>query len=227
MRAIPLSLLVVVGTGVLGATSVLGAVGCKRSKAGTPPDEPPPPLTVTSVTSPVPPVAPFNATPAAQLLDAAVGEGATPLEQARALRAEGQLWKARLLLEPRALSSTSKTAEAELLATICVEQADAECVAACSTRLGRKIPFDAGVRTASSGEGAKGVAVPVLHQEPEGDLAAARDHLLHGRPGAARKLLEPRVLDGRASREEIRMLRAACNAEADRMCVALCDAKLK
>jgi hypothetical protein len=42
-----------------------------------------------------------------------------------------------------------------------------------------------------------------------------------------RKKLEPKVLDGKASKEEIRRLRAACAKQGDRMCVALCDAKLR
>jgi hypothetical protein len=43
----------------------------------------------------------------------------------------------------------------------------------------------------------------------------------------ARAILEPKVLDGKASKEEIRLLKSVCKAEKDRMCVALCNTKLK
>ena len=42
-----------------------------------------------------------------------------------------------------------------------------------------------------------------------------------------RQMLEPKVLDGKASREEIRLLETICEKQGDRMCVALCDTKLK
>jgi hypothetical protein len=65
------------------------------------------------------------------------------------------------------------------------------------------------------------------HQEPDTDLAKVRDLVLKGDLERARKALEPKVLEGKASREEVRLLRSVCITQKDRMCAALCDAKLK
>ena len=59
------------------------------------------------------------------------------------------------------------------------------------------------------------------------DVSRARAELLAKRYKEARGILEPKVLDGKASKEEIRLLRTVCKQDGDRMCVALCDAKLK
>lgn len=195
-------------------------VACKKKP---PPDDPPPPTTIASATEPVPPAAPFNATPVAQFADAGPVEGLTPLEQAKTYKATGQLWMARLHIETRALSASGTKAEAELLLEICMEQGDANCVERCGEKLNRKIKFDAGPPEPVSS------AAPSApeHKEPDTDLAKARDLLLKMRLADARKILEQKVLDGRASREETRMLKTICEKDGDRMCVALCNAKLK
>jgi hypothetical protein len=65
------------------------------------------------------------------------------------------------------------------------------------------------------------------HHEPESDLARARDLVLHEEWSAARAVLQPKLLSGKASKEEMRLLKKVCQHEGDRLCVALCDAKLK
>ena len=59
------------------------------------------------------------------------------------------------------------------------------------------------------------------------ELARARDLVLKKQFDQARKALEPKVLDGKASREEIRLLKNICESQGDRMCVVVCEAKLK
>ena len=51
--------------------------------------------------------------------------------------------------------------------------------------------------------------------------------MLEAQLDPARKTLEPKVLDGKATREELRLLRTICDKQDDRMCVALCDSKLE
>jgi len=65
------------------------------------------------------------------------------------------------------------------------------------------------------------------HTEPDTELARARDLVLKKQYDLARKSLEPKVLDGKASREEVRLLETICERQHDRMCVALCESKLK
>lgn len=187
-----------------------------------------PPVVTSGAPEVVPPAAPFNATPVAQFADAGDIDKQPPFEQAKVYEANGQLWMARLVLEPKAFGSDGTKDEAELLARICQQQADAACLDECGKRLGRKIKLEAG---APSGAGAIKPAassgVGGEHREPDTDLARARDLVLKMKLEPARKLLEPKVLDGTASREEIRMLKTICQKENDRMCVALCDQKLK
>lgn len=207
---------------VFAAAAVLvsSIAGCKKKP---PPDDTPPPTTIASATEPVPPAASFNATPVAQFADAGPVEGLTPIEQAKAYKATGQLWMARLHIETRALSAAGTKEEAELLLEICMEQGDANCVERCGEKLKRKIKFDAG----PSEPVAAAAPSAIEHKEPDSDLAKARDLLLKMRLADARKILEQKVLDGRATREETRMLKTICEKEGDRMCVALCNTKLK
>lgn len=166
----------------------------------------------------VPPVL-LSATPVAAFADASI-DGKTPYDQAAAYEATGQHWLARLVLEKRALGPEGTKRDIELLATICHAQGDDECVETCEERLGRKLKFDAG----------RGGAAPIdpsEHKEPDTEAARARDLLLKGRVVEARKVLEPKVLDGKASKEEVRLLKTACQEQGDRMCIALCDTKLK
>ncbi|MBX3188861.1 MAG: hypothetical protein KF819_17715 [Labilithrix sp.] len=197
------------------------AVGaCDNGKK--PPPEPVPVVSVT--TAAVPPAASFNATPVSQFADAAIDDQ-PPFEQAKLYEADGQLWKARLLLETRALGPDATKEETELLLKICLAQSDVACVESCGKKLGRKIKMDAGAPAPSAS-----VAVPVLgaeHREPDTDLAKARHLVLQQQLEPARKVLEPKILEGRATREEIRMLRDICQRQGDRMCAALCESKLK
>lgn len=200
------------------AGAIASSVGCKKP----PPEDPPPPTTIASARETVPPAASFNATPVAELADSGSTEGQTPLEQARSYKASGQLWMARLHLENRALSSTGTKEEAELLLEICTEQGDEACVEKCGEKLNRKIKLDAGARAAGTG-----ATTPPEHREPDTELARARDMVLKMHFAEARKVLEPKVIDGKATREEIRLLKTICEREGDRMCVALCNTKLK
>jgi hypothetical protein len=205
----------VVALALLLAPPVVSA--CKKPK---PEDAPPPePVTIASHEV-VPPAAPFNATPLAEFADAGNIDGKPPFEQAKIYYAQGQLWMGRLVLEPKALGGDGTKEEAELLAKICQDQQDAPCVDACSKRLGRKLKMPDG--------GAPVPSKPLPeHKEPDTELARARDLVLNAQPEPARKMLEPKVLDGKASREEIRLLKMICVSQKDRMCIALCDAKLK
>jgi hypothetical protein len=166
----------------------------------------------------VPPAA-FSAVPVGQFADAGDIDGKPPYEQAKEYFATGQLWKARLILESQALSEGATAQETELLANICNRQGDQTCVEKCSTKLGRKLKFDGGVAPGTSAGG--------VHQEPDTDLSRARDLFLKGKLDEAHQLLEPKVLDGKASKEETRMLKTICDKEGNRMCVALCNSKLK
>src|SRR6185295_5425685 len=78
----------------------LALVACDRFKKKPVENDPPP------VIEPVPSRTPgtFDSTPVAAFADASI-DGKTPFEQARAYESSGQLWLARLVLEPKALSS--------------------------------------------------------------------------------------------------------------------------
>jgi hypothetical protein len=197
------------------AALVLLAAACKKP----PPEEEPPPPVIASATATLPPVALSGVAPVSAFADAAPPDGQTPYDQARAYEANGQLWLARLVLEKKALGSDGTKQELELLATICHEQGDDSCVAECSKKLGKKLKFDGGAP--------RHKIDPGEHREPETDTARARDFALKGQHKEAREILEPKVLGGKASKAEIRLLRNVCREQGDRMCVALCDTKLK
>lgn len=201
--------------GVLLGAELVFFAACSNKKP--PPEEPPP--VIATATATVPPVALSGVAPVSAFVDAASSDGKTPYEQAREYEASGQLWLARLVLENKAIGPSGTKQEIELLATICHEQSDDRCVSECSKKLGKKLKFEtiAPRHPLESGE----------HKEPESDAARARDHILKHQYKEARELLEPRVLDGKASKEEVRLLRSACKHQGDRMCTALCDAKLK
>ena len=175
----------------------------------------------------VPPAAPFNATPVAQFADAGNLEGQSPFQQATYYEANGQLWMARLVLERQALSADATKAETELLVKVCQQQGDEKCIAACSAKLGRKIKMEGAASIPSGDAGKPGAVTGQEHKEPDTELAHARDLVLKLQFDEARKTLEPKVLDGKASREEVRMLKTICEKQRDRMCVALCESKLK
>lgn len=190
------------------------------------------PITTASVPDHVPPVAPFNATPVAQFIDAGDLDTQSPFAQAKVFEAQGQLWMARIVLERKALADDATKDETELLVKICEQQNDGPCLEACGKKLGRKIKHDGGPPSgvggkASGSAGLLGQAPAPEHKEPDSELARARDLVLKMQYEPARKALEPKVLDGKASREEIRMLKTICEKQGDKMCVALCETKLK
>lgn len=179
-------------------------------------NDPPPPV-IDSAPVPVPPVA-TSGEPVSTFLDAGSG---TPLEQAQQYEVSGQHWLARLVLEPKAFGADGSKAEVNLLAYICYEQGDDACVDKCAQKLGvKKLKFDGGAP--------KPPPITVgEHEEPETDAAMARALFLKHKDKDARAILEPKLLDGSASKEEIRLLKAICKDQGDRMCQALCDSKLK
>jgi hypothetical protein len=202
-------------------------VGCDRTpKDNSSEGRDAAPIATASVPDHVPPAAPFNATPVAQFIDAGDLDTQSPFAQARVFEAQGQLWMARLVLERKALADDATKDETELLVKICEQQNDGPCLEACGKKLGRKIKHDGG---APSGAGRPTGSAGLLpeHKEPDSELARARDLVLKMQYEPARKALEPKVLDGKASREEIRMLKTICEKQGDKMCIALCETKLK
>lgn len=172
----------------------------------------------------VPPAASFNATPVSAFADASDFDGKSPFAQAQKYAADGQLWMARLVLENEALSSSGTSDEVLLLARICNEQGDRTCMDACTRKLGHAIKMDGGTLGVTGNVDAGGRAT----NSPESaKLARLRDMILKKQYGPVRQALEPKVLDGSASSEEIRLLEVVCNKQNDRMCVALCGAKLR
>ena len=140
-------------------------------------------------------------------------EDKTPFEQAKDYHAHGQNWVARLLVEKHALSSEGTKDEAELLLDICKAQNDGACVQECAKKLGRKISFDGGASAAPA----------VTAERPvETNFTKARDLHLKKRDKEARALLEPRVIEGKASAEEVNLLSQICTLQKDKLCVALC-----
>ena len=201
---------------LLGAWFVLLPEACSEKKAQV---EPPPPA-VDSTPVPVPPVS-ISGVPVSAFVDAALPT--TPYEQARQYEENGQHWMARLVLEPKAMGSEGTKSELELLALVCHEQGDEACVDRCAQKLGvKKLKFDGGAPKKPVADTA-----PPEHKEPDTDAAKARDLFLKKKNKEARDVLEQKVVDGRASKDEIRLLKAICKEQGDRMCVALCDAKLK
>jgi len=183
------------------------------------------PPVVVSAEVVVPPAATVSPSPSGQRIDFASLESEPPFVQAKMFRANGQLWKARLVLEPKALGAEGTKDEAELLAHICQEQADPDCVDACGRKLGKKIKY---VPPAPSKAGtADAGSAPEAPLDADPDLTRARELVAKKQYEAARKLLEPGVLDGTASTEAVRLLRTTCEKKNDRLCIALCDAKLK
>lgn len=200
---------------LLGAWAALVPEACAGKR---PPPEPPP--VIDSAPIPVPPVA-TSGVPVSAFADAAVA--GTPLEQARQYEEGGQHWLARLVLEPKAMGADGTKTELEYLAFICHSQGDEACVEKCAGKLGvpaKKLKLDGGAPK-------KVAEGPGEHKEPDSDAARARDLYLKKKTKEARDILEPKVVDGKASKEEVRLLKTICKDQGDRMCVALCDAKLK
>jgi hypothetical protein len=201
----------------------VSALGCDKifDKDPPPPSEPPPPP-VDTASALVPPVI-QNAVPVQAFADASLDvDGETPYQQARAYETNGQLWVARLILEKKALSPDGTREEAELLATICARQGDEGCVIDCEAKLGRKLP-----RTITDAADAAAQPVAPPAPEPDSELSRARELYRKKKLDAARAILEPRVLAAAPAPDEVELLKTICQTQRDRICVALCDSKLK
>ena len=195
---------------------VVAPLACDMFKEKKPPQPEEPPIPIEDAAR-VPPAV----TPLSDFADASLEslDGKTPLEQARTYESRGQLWLARLVLEKRCEADKPSKDECEFLAYVCSQQRDPDCVHKMSGIVGRTLKFDGG---APRVEGA-----PSTQNEPETDFTKARVLHLKGDGNGARSILEDKVLKGKSTKEEIRLLRLVCEAQSDRMCVALCDAKLK
>lgn len=173
---------------------------------------------VASTAPPVPPVA-AEGTPGAATLDASGPEG-EPYAQALTYEAGGQVWLARLVLEKQALAATGAPREAELLARLCAEQGDGDCVRKCEAKLGRKLALDAGLHRGAPAPSARAA-------EDTSDAARAQRALVKGDAEGARKLLQPKLVAKTISEPELAVLRAACERQRDTMCVLACDGAAK
>ncbi len=175
---------------------------------------------VTSSPPPIPtPPPPLSATPLSAFLPD--GGGNETLAQAKQYEANGQLWLARLLVEPLALADDGTQEEALLLARICDKQEDDPCVERANSRLPKSQQIAVKKR-----DGGRGLSVAPPHPDESSDFARAQRLLLGGKAKEARAILEPKVIDGKSSPEETRLLREVCKTQGDKMCVALCNSKL-
>jgi len=199
------------------AAVMAGGIFAQDCKPGSKkqPDEVPPPPPIPSAVTTVPqamPVSDFDASMEAL-------EGKSPYESAKIYESRGQDWMAQMSLEKKALGPDGTKAEIELLGYICHKRDDEDCMKKCELKLGKKLHFDGGApRAFDAGRDPN---------DAKSDLTKARDLVLKKEYDAARPLLEPKVLEGKASKEEIRLLKQVCQGQGDRMCIALCDAKLK
>jgi hypothetical protein len=159
--------------------------------------------------------APLKATPI-DAIDA--GAELSDLAQAKEYRKNGQAWMARMLVEKKALSEAGTKEEAQFLAEICADQGDAKCVEACNKKLGTKMT----ART----KGSAAVDPSLPPAIPDDDLAKAREAVHRGDKKRARAILEPRMLENKASHDEIQLLHELCRLENDKMCMALCKTRL-
>jgi len=106
--------------------------------------------------------------------------------------------KARKMLEPRVFSGRGTIDEARMLKAICRHQKDAACVARAN-----QILVEMATRSPDAGSPVDAGAQTVLD---EGE-------------SKARRMLEPRVMSGRATIDEVRMLKAICRHQKDTECV--------
>jgi hypothetical protein len=138
---------------LLGAAACKGRVGDGRDRSGSGATG----GAASAAALPVPPVAAAaTAGLGSDARDAAAAPEGEPYDQAKAYEAGGQLWLARLVLEKHALSASGAPRDAELLARLCAEQRDVDCVRMCEAKLGRRL-FDAGVsRAGAKGSRARG-----------------------------------------------------------------------
>jgi hypothetical protein len=214
---LPFSSLAVIA--LLTANAALLPKACEK-KIGED-DQPAQTATVTQ-TPPPPPMPTLSAQP---LSDFMPDGGDDTVTQAHQYEAHGQLWLARLMMEPRAFSEDAKTEDVAFLAKICDEQDDDQCVTRCNGKLPKNLQLP--VRKHDGGNAPSSLPSASGRPDDNGDFGRAQKLFLGGKPKDARAILEPKVLDGRASREEVRLLREVCKSQNDRMCVELCNSKLK
>ncbi len=177
--------------------------------------------TVSSSPPPIPTAPPaISATPLSAFLPEG-GAGNETLAQAKKYEANGQLWLARLLVEPLALADDGTQEELLMLSRVCEKQEDDACVERCNTRLPKNLQTSVKKR-----DGGRSVSIAPPRPDDNSDFARAQRLLLGGKAKEARAILEPKVLDGKSTPEETRLLREACKAQGDKMCVALCTSKL-
>jgi hypothetical protein len=169
-----------------------------------------------SIPTPAPPI---SGTPLSAFLPD--GGGDDTLTQAKKYEANGQLWLARLLVEPLALADDGKQEEVLLLSRICDKQEDDGCIERCNAKLPRNLQTQVKKR-----DGGRGISIAPPRPDDNSDFGRAQRLILGGKPKEARAILEPKVIDGKSSPEETRLLREACKAQNDKMCVALCNSKL-
>ncbi len=198
--------------------AVLAALGCDKLKPGGGDARGSQPVASISASSSSPPV---PSPPASASASAGIDPNASELEQAKAYSKGGQLWLARLVLEQKALGEGGTREEASYLADLCQEQGDQACLDSCGKKLGKKL-----VLAKAGAKDAGAAALPSAEAEDNSDFGKARALMLKGQNAKARALLEPRVLENKASREEVRLLLEVCRVQKDKMCMALCQSRL-
>jgi hypothetical protein len=179
------------------------------------------PTQPTSTSPPIPTPPPvISAAPLSDFLPD--GGGNDTLDQAKKYEANGQYWLARLLIEPLALGDDPRQEEVLLLARVCDKQEDDPCVERCNARLPKNLQLSISKR-----DGGRGIAVaPPPRPDDNTDFGRAQKLLLGGKAKDARAILEPKVLSGKSSSDETRLLREVCKTQGDKMCIALCNSKL-
>jgi hypothetical protein len=200
---------------LMAASGALPAA-CER-KIGE--DDPKP---ATQATTTLPTVPSYSAIPVS---DFNLDGGDDVLTLATKYEANGQYWLARLLMEPRALSEDGKTEDLVLLARICDKQEDDACVIKCNARLPKNLQLPVKKREAGA-RAPMPSSLASARPDDNTDFGKAQRFLLTGKSQDARAVLEPKFLGGRASLDEIRLLREVCKSQGDRMCVAMCNSKL-
>lgn len=160
--------------------------------------------------APLPPVAPEIPVPPVVLADSpdasSIGDGAappSPVEQARAHAAAGQLWLARLTIEKRALSADGTPEELTLLTELCKRQEDGDCL--------ERIAKKRGVRT----------------HELESRVPEARRLVARGKLAEARELLRPALDADPAPKTELQLLVSVCGKLRDAACASAAKARLQ
>ncbi len=166
------------------------------------------------------PAPPISGTPLSAFLPDG-GSAGDMLVQARQYESHGQYWLARLSIESLALADDGTQEEVLLLARVCDQQEDDACLERCNQKLPKNLQTPIKKR-----DGGRSISIAPPRPDDNSDFARAQKLILANKPKEARAILEPKVLDGKSSPEETRLLREACKAQGDKMCIAVCNAKL-